>query len=99
MSLYLIDRLAQVLADGSSDAVTVFGITLVGVSVTTAVKLMFTVGLVVVVLGLRWLALFVTRRVLGGEVADPRRFWVRQGVQLVAAATLAIGFLFYLGDT
>lgn len=30
---------------------------------------------------------------LGGEVADPRRFWVRQGVQLVAAATLAIGFL------
>ncbi len=51
MSLYVIDRLAQVLADGSSDAVTVFGITLVGVSVTTAVKLMFTVGLVVVVLG------------------------------------------------
>ncbi len=33
------------------------------------------------------------RRVLGGEVADPRRFWARQGVQVVTAIVLALGIL------
>ena len=62
----------------ATDAVRIFGVTLVGVSTTLAVKLLFTLTLVVVVLLLRGLALAVSRRVLGGEVADQRRFWTRQ---------------------
>ncbi len=75
----------------ASGAVRVFGVTLVGVSSTTAVKVGFTLLLVVAVALLRGLALWVTRRLLGGEVADPRRFWARQGVQVVAALVLVLG--------
>ena len=64
-----------VLAEGAR----IFGVTLVGVSTTTAVKLAFTVGLIFIVFVVRGLALGITRRILGGEVADPRRFWTRQG--------------------
>ncbi|MGI8532892.1 MAG: mechanosensitive ion channel family protein [Geodermatophilaceae bacterium] len=78
-----------VLAEGG--AVRVFGVTLVGVSTTTGVKLLFTLGLILVVFALRFLALALIRRVLGGEVADPRRFWARQGLQVVAALVLVLG--------
>lgn len=74
-------------------AVQVFGVTLVGVSITTAVKLAFTVGLIVVITLLRALALGIARRVLGGEVADARRFWTRQGIQVVAAVILVVGLV------
>ena len=77
-------------ADG---AVRVFGVTLVGVSTTTGVKLLFSLGLVLLVVGLRWLALSVIRRLLGGEVADPRRFWARQGLQVVASLVLVLGIV------
>jgi hypothetical protein len=74
-------------------AVEVFGVTLVGVSTTTGVKLLFTVGLVLVVLALRALALAMIRRLLGGDVADPRRFWARQGIQVVASVVLVLGIV------
>ncbi len=76
-----------------ADAVRIFGVTLVGVSTTTAVKLAFTVGLIIVVTALRGLALGITRRLLGGEVADPRRFWARQGIQVVIAIILVVGLI------
>ena len=79
----------QVLAD----AVQVFGVTLVGVSTTTGVKLLFSVGLVIVVVALRAVALEVIRRLLGGAVADPRRFWARQGIQVVATVVLIVGLV------
>jgi len=77
----------------ASGAVEVFGVTLVGVSTTTAVKLLFTAALVLIVVLLRSAALWVTRRLLGGQVADPRRFWARQGIQVVAAVVLLLGIV------
>ena len=74
-----------------SGAVQVLGVTLVGVSVTTAVKLLFTGLLVAAAMLLRAGALLVLRRVLGGEVADPRRFWARQALQVVTAVVLVLG--------
>ncbi len=74
-------------------AVKVLGVTLVGISATTGVKLIFTLVLVGVVLILRQLILLGLRRVLGGEVADPRRFWARQGLQLLVAVILVIGVI------
>jgi small-conductance mechanosensitive channel len=71
----------------------VLGVTLVGVTPETGLKLLFTVGLVLAVLALRGAARAVIRRLLGGEVADPRRFWARQGVQVVTAIVLALGVL------
>ena len=75
----------------SSGAVRIFGVTLVGVSVTTGVKLLLTVGLVLAVLGIRRLILMTARAVLRGRSGDPRRFWARQGVQVVTAAVLVLG--------
>ena len=75
------------------DAVQIFGVTLVGVSSTTGVKLLFTLGLVVVVVIVRRLALAVMRRVLGGDVGDPRRFWTRQVLQVVVAVVLLLGIV------
>ena len=75
----------------AAGAVRVFGVTLVGVSTTTAVKLLFTLALVVLVALLRAAALWLTRRLLGGQVADPRRFWAREGIEVVAAVVLLLG--------
>lgn len=68
-------------------------VTLVGVNAENGLKLLLTVGLVLVVLGLRALARALIRRLLGGEASDPRRFWARQGVQVVAATVLVLGVL------
>ena len=77
----------------SGGPVEIFGVTLVGISATTGVKLVFTVVLLAVVLILRQLILVALRRILGGEVADPRRFWARQGLQLLVAVVLVIGVI------
>ena len=76
-----------------ADAVQIFGVTLVGVSTTTAVKLAFTLAFFAIVTVLRSLALAATRRLLGGEVADQRRFWARQGIHVVVAVVLVIGIV------
>ncbi len=75
------------------DPIQWFGVTLVGVSKTTGVKLLFTLALIAVVLLLRFLVLWGMRHVLGGDVADSRRFWARQGLQLLAAFVLTVGLL------
>ncbi|MDO5711701.1 MAG: mechanosensitive ion channel [Micrococcales bacterium] len=77
----------------ADDPIQVFGVTLVGVSKTTGVKLLFTLALIAVVLLLRFVVLRGVRRVLGGDVADPRRFWARQGLQLLIAVILVVGVL------
>ena len=74
------------------DAVRIFGVTLVGVSKTTGVKLLFTLALILVVL-LRGLVLLLARRALGGKVADQRRFWTRQGIQVLVAVVLVLGIV------
>ncbi|WP_432485546.1 mechanosensitive ion channel family protein [Kineococcus esterisolvens] len=80
-----------VLDEVPSEAVEVLGVTLVGVSPLTGVKLLLTAVLVLAVLVLRAVVLGVLRRVLGGRVADPRRFWARQGLQVLSAVVLVLG--------
>lgn len=75
----------------ASGAVRVFGVTLVGVSSTTGVKLLLTLGLVLAVLVVRRLVLAPARAVLRGRSGDPRRFWARQGIHVVTAAVLVPG--------
>ncbi len=74
-------------------AVKIFGVTLVGVSTTTGVKVLFTIALVLIMMVLRRVALTVIRRFVGGEVADPRRFWARQGIKVVGAVVLVLGIV------
>ncbi len=69
------------------------GVTLVGITAETGLKMLYTIALILVVFAVRFVARAVIRRLLGGEVADPRRFWTRQGVQVVTAIVLALGAL------
>jgi len=75
------------------EGVEIFGVTLVGVSTTIGVKLLLTTALVVVVTILRRLVIALARLALGGDVADSRRFWTRQGVQVVAAVVMLLGLI------
>lgn len=74
-------------------AVSQLGVTLVGINEETGLKALYSLALIAGVMLLRLLALAAIRRVLGGEVADPRRFWARQGVQVVAAIVTVLGLL------
>ncbi len=73
--------------------VRILGVTLVGVTAETGLKLLFTIGLVIVVMAMRRVASVLIRRLLGGDVADAHRFWARQGVQVIAAVVLVLGVL------
>ncbi|MDZ7912895.1 MAG: mechanosensitive ion channel [Rhodococcus sp. (in: high G+C Gram-positive bacteria)] len=77
----------------AAQSVELFGVTLVGVSTTTGVKLIVTAVFVAVVMGARRLALAISRRSLGGAVGDTRRFWARQGLQVVVAIVLVLGLV------
>ncbi len=74
-------------------AVKIGDVTLVGINAQTGTKVLYTLALIVIVLAFRGLARLVIRRLLGGEVADPRRFWARQGVQVATAVALLLGVL------
>ena len=74
-------------------AVSHLGVTLVGINTETGLKALYSIALFVGVLILRMLALAIVRRILGGEVADQRRFWARQGVQVAAAIVIVLGLL------
>lgn len=76
-----------------ADAVQIFGVTLVGVSTATAVKLGISAVLLAAVAAVRVGARSIIPRLLGGAVADTRRFWARQGIQVVAAVVVVIGLL------
>ncbi len=69
------------------------GVTLVGLNSETGLKLLYSAALMAGVIVLRLVALALIRRLVGGEVADPRRFWIRQGVQVVAAIVIVLGLL------
>ncbi len=69
------------------------GVTLVGINTETGLKLLYSLALFAAVAVLRMLALGVIRRIVGGEVADQRRFWVRQAVKVGAAVVIVLGLL------
>lgn len=75
----------------ADSSVRIFDVTLVGVNPTTGFKLMLSLGLILVVLGLRQVLLMIGRRTLGGDIADSRRFWARQGIYVVTAIILTLG--------
>ena len=74
-------------------ATSVLGVTLVGVDSETGLKILFSAGLILLVVLLRGVARMVIGRLLGGAVGDPRRFWARQGVQVITAIVLVLGLL------
>ncbi len=85
-------RTAQLLATPEG-AVEIFGVALVGISITVGLKVLFTLVLFAVVWLVHAGVLRIVRRAMGGDPANPRRFWARQIVQLTTAVVLALGTL------
>lgn len=75
------------------EGVSFFGVTLVGVSATIGVKVLLTVALILVLRVVRWSLAALAQRLLGGDVADSRRFWARQGLQVVTTVVLVLGLV------
>ena len=77
----------------AAGAVEIFGVTLVGVSATTGIKVVVTAVFLGVVMLIRGLALRAMRSALGGSVRDGRRFWARQGVQVLVSIVVVLGIV------
>ena len=79
-------------ADVAVLAVKVFDIELIGINGRTGKKVLFTLALVVIVYGIRWIALKAVRAAVDDR-PDRAGFWSRQGIQLVAFLVLALGII------
>ena len=79
----------------ASMTITVFGqeIRLLFLTEENGTKLLLTIALVLALLLLRWLARGISRLVLRGVHNERARFWSRQGINLVVAVLLLLGFL------
>ncbi len=75
------------------EAVRVFGVRLVGLSSDTGRKLVLSVILVVILVGLRALVQAIVRPPAERSSAGPARFWIEQLSSIAALALLAIGLL------
>lgn len=68
-------------------------IRLVGVSSDVGIKLAYTIGLILVLMALRWIARFLLRKLFTGARNDTLRFWSRQVINLVTTAVFIAGVL------
>jgi len=70
-----------------------FGIRLLGFNSENGRKLLFTVGLIVLVIVVRSLLNALSRVALGGEKNERIRFWSKQIMNLLAASLIILGFV------
>jgi small-conductance mechanosensitive channel len=70
-----------------------FGIRLLGFNSENGRKLLFTIGLVILVVVIRSLLNALSRLILGGEKNERARFWSKQIMNLFFAAVIILGFL------
>jgi small-conductance mechanosensitive channel len=72
----------------------VYGIRFVGLNPENGRKLLLTLGLVLVIICLRWLLRAITRALIRGNANFWRgRFWTHQGISVVSAVILIIGII------
>src|SRR3954464_690889 len=70
-----------------------FGIRLLGFNSENGRKLLFTIGLIVLVMVIRSLLNALSRVVLKGSKNESARFWTQQIMNLLSAALVIVGFL------
>jgi len=75
----------------SSDALRLFGITLIGATPENLRKLLLTLSLIVVVVLLTWLLRSILRMFIGTRGGTRFHFWARQAVSLLMAIVLLSG--------
>jgi hypothetical protein len=74
--------------------VELFGIKFVGLNPENGRKLLLTLALIALLVGLRWLLDFLTRVFIRGNTQGRRgRFWTHQAISVICAVLLIIGFL------
>jgi small-conductance mechanosensitive channel len=77
---------------GNGHTVQLFGIPLVGISLDTAKKLLFTLVFLLAVWVIRRAVRFLTNS-LGGQRSERTRFWSMQAVGLITACVVLVGIL------
>jgi small-conductance mechanosensitive channel len=92
-AIHLIAQAAQVNPDWKNQPVNLFGIKLVGVTYHNGKKLLLTLALIAIVVGLSWLLRGITQLVVRGHRNQKVVFWLRQAVNLLLALILLLGFV------
>lgn len=77
----------------SSDALQLFGIHLAGATPENGRKLVLTIGLVLLVLAITWIGRYATRTLARNSGGGRLRFWIRQGISIIAALFLVVGII------
>jgi small-conductance mechanosensitive channel len=70
-----------------------YGIRLLGFNNENGRKLLFTIGLIILVLVVRTLVTQISRLAMDGRKNEKARFWTNQAANLIAAALIILGIL------
>lgn len=89
----LFTQATQPAADGENQPVNLFGIKLVGITYRNGKKLLLTLALIAIVVGLSWILRGIQRLVVRGHRNQKVVFWLRQAINLLLALILLIGFV------
>jgi small-conductance mechanosensitive channel len=89
----LIAQATQPADDWKAQPVSLFGIKLVGVTYRNGQKLLVTLALIAIVVGLSWLLRGISSLIIRGHRNQKVIFWLRQAVNLLLALILLLGFL------
>jgi small-conductance mechanosensitive channel len=79
--------------DWRTRPVSLFGVKLVGVSYRNGQKLLFTIALIAIVVGLSWMLRGITRLIVRGHRNQKVMFWARQAVNVLLAVILILGII------
>ena len=89
----LIAQATQPARDWKAQPVTLFGIKLIGVTYRNGQKLLITLALIGIVVGLSWLLRGITALIVRGHRNQKVMFWLRQAINLLLALILLLGIL------
>lgn len=89
----LLAQSTQPASDWKSQPLTILGIKLVGITYRNGQKLLMTLVLIGIVVGLSWILRGIAALVARGHRNQKVVFWIRQAVNLLLAVILLLGFI------
>lgn len=90
---YLLAQATTQPVDPADQPLHLFGVTLVGMTPRNGHKLLMTLALIAIVVGLSWLLRGIGRLVLKNRRSQKVIFWVRQAINLLLAIILLLGIV------
>ena len=84
---------AQSNASGPVEGVRIFGVTLIGATSHNLHKLLLTLGFIAIAWAIAWILREILKLFIGTRTGTRFQFWAKQGVSLIIAAIVVLGFM------